>query len=371
MKKEGQARSREGSTGTGGGKPDGMSRALSARQISEDLGVSASTVTRAFNPAANVAPRTRDKILSYAKSIGYRPNVFASTLNTQRTRIATILISDFYNPFFAEALVTLTEELQNAGLSVMLYHVPPGRTPDDTLPEALRYRPEYIVVMTATVTFQRAIAGAAAGTHLIFFNRYVPDAKTFSVTCDNRLGGRELADFLIRTGHRRMAYIAGTPGATTSIDRGRGFCERCAAAGLKVIEDDGADSFSYENGRAAAHRLLARDPEIDAIFCANDLMALGTIDGLRFDLGMKVPEQVSVVGFDDVAMACWPSHSLTTYRHPTQRMAQATVELIKEIDVNPSLTPVAVRVPGQLVPRGTHIDRAAAATSGKRVRKRR
>lgn len=90
-------------------------------------------------------------------------------------------------------------------------------------------------------------------------------------------------------------------------------------------------------------------------------MAIGLIDGLTFDLGIKVPEQISVVGFDDVAMADWPSHCLTTYRHPTRRMAQATVELIKEVDVNPSLTPVAVRVPGQLVPRHTHIDRTAAS----------
>lgn len=342
---------------------------LSARQIADDLGVSVSTVTRAFNPGANVAPRTRERILAHAKSLGYSPNVFASTLNTQRTRIAMVFISDFYNPFFAEALVTLTEELQNAGLNVMLRHVPAGRTAEETLPEALRYRPEFIIVMTATVTFQRAIASAGAGPHLIFFNRYVPDTKTFSVTCDNRLGGRELADFLLRTGHRRMAYVSGTPGATTSMDRGRGFSERCAAAGLKVLEDRGADSFSYENGRAAAGRLLSREPEIDAIFCANDLMAIGMIDGLRFDLGIRVPEQVSVVGFDDLAMAGWPSHSLTTYSHPTQRMAQATVELIREIDVNPSLTPVAVRVPGQMVPRQTHMDRTAAP--GKPPRRRR
>ena len=355
-----------------GKKQEALGAMLSARQIADDLGVSVSTVTRAFNPGANVAPRTRERILTHAKSLGYSPNVFASTLNTQRTRIATIFISDFYNPFFAEALVTLTEELQNAGLSVMLYHIAPGRTAEETLPEALRYRPEFIVVMTATVTFQRAIASAGAGPHLIFFNRYVPDTKTFSVTCDNRLGGRELADFLLNTGHKRMAYVCGTPQATTSIDRGRGFSERCAAAGLKVLEDNGADSFSYENGRAAARRLMAREPAIDAIFCANDLMAIGLIDGLTFDLGIKVPEQISVVGFDDVAMADWPSHSLTTYRHPTRRMAQATVELIKEVDVNPSLTPVAVRVPGQLVPRHTHIDRTAnSGTPGQPARKRR
>lgn len=353
-----------------GRKQESLGAMLSARQIANDLGVSVSTVTRAFNPGANVAPRTRERILAHAKSLGYSPNVFASTLNTQRTRIATIFISDFYNPFFAEALVTLTQELQNAGLTVMLYHIAAGRTAEQTLPEAMRYRPEFIVVMTATVTFQRAIASAGAGPHLIFFNRYVPDTQTFSVTCDNRLGGRELADFLLGTGHKRMAYVCGTPGATTSMDRGRGFSERCAAAGMKVLEDREADSFSYENGRAAARRLLTRQPDIDAIFCANDLMAIGLIDGLTFDLGIKVPEQISVVGFDDVAMAGWPSHSLTTYRHPTQRMAQATVELIREIDVNPTLTPVAVRVPGQLVPRHTHIDRTAGScTPDQRTKK--
>ena len=150
-----------------GRKQEVLGAMLSARQIADDLGVSVSTVTRAFNAGANVAPRTRERILAHAKSLGYSPNVFASTLNTQRTRIATIFISDFYNPFFAEALVTLTEELQNAGLSVMLYHIAPGRTAEETLPEALRYRPEFIVVMTATVTFQRAIASAGAGPHHI------------------------------------------------------------------------------------------------------------------------------------------------------------------------------------------------------------
>lgn len=338
-------------------KVEGFGGGLSARQISKDLGVSISTVTRAFNPEANVAPRTRNRILTYAQSIGYQPNVFASTLITRRTRIATIFISEFHNPFFAEALVTLTEELQHAGLSAMLFHASPGKTLDESLSQALRYRPEYIIVMTATVSFQREIAMTDADSHLIFFNRYVPDTRTFSVTCDNRLGGRELADFLIQTGHKRMAYVAGTPEATTSIDRGRGFSERCAWAGLKVLQDTEGDSFSYQNGRAAARRLLAKDPDIDAIFCANDLVAVGTIDGLRYDLGLKVPEQISVVGFDDVAMASWASLALTTYHYPTQRMARATVELVKELDAQPSMTPVAIRVPGQLVPRSTHIDR--------------
>jgi DNA-binding LacI/PurR family transcriptional regulator len=243
----------------------------------------------------------------------------------------------------------------------MLFHVPAGKTPDEVLPEALCYQPEYVIVMTATVSFQRAIANTKAGTHLIFFNRYVPGTNTFSVTCDNRRGGREVAEFLIRTGHRRPAYIAGTPGASTSIDRGRGFTQGCQAAGLSVVQDNLARVFSYEDGRAAAKRLMGSNADLDAIFCANDLVALGAIDGLRFDLGIDVPRDISVVGFDDVSMAGWPSHCLTTYRHPFRRMAKATVELITQIDADPSLRPTAVRIRGELVVRGTHRDRTLGA----------
>lgn len=344
------------------GKPKTPSRTI-ARHLAEELGVSISTISRAFTPDSNVAPETRDRILAHAKTLGYQPNPFARSLITQKTRIVSIFISDIFNPFFPEVLATLTEALQLQGLSVMLFHVPSGKTPDEVLPQALRYQPEYVIVMTATVSFQNAIAAAQAGTHLIFFNRYVPGSDTFSVTCDNARGGREVAEFLVRTGHRRMAYIAGTPGATTSIDRGRGFVEQCESEGLAVTVDSNAQVFSYEDGYAAAIRLLGSDPYLDAIFCANDLVAFGAIDALRHELGVDVPRDISVVGFDDVAMAAWPSHALTTYRHPMRRMASTTVELIKEIDEDASLAPVARQIPGELVLRKTHRDRRAGPAS--------
>jgi DNA-binding LacI/PurR family transcriptional regulator len=334
---------------------------IAARHLAQELGVSISTVSRAFSPDSNVAPQTRDRILARAKAIGYQPNPFARSLITQRTRIVSIFISDIFNPFFPEVLTMLTEALQKHGLSVMLFHVPSGRTPDEVLPQALLYQPEYVIVMTATVSFQNAMAVSAPGPRLIFFNRYVPNSNTFSVTCDNALGGRAVAEFLVRTGHRRMAYIAGTPGATTSIDRGRGFVEGCAAAGRDVLQDTFARVFSYEDGRAGANRLMRANPDLDALFCANDLVALGAIDALRHDLGLRVPHDVSVIGFDDVAMAGWPSHALTTYRHPRRRMVAATVELIKQIDNNAAMAPIDIRIAGELIVRSTHRDRRMPA----------
>jgi DNA-binding LacI/PurR family transcriptional regulator len=192
---------------------------------------------------------------------------------------------------------------------------------------------------------------------MIFFNRYVPGTDTFAVTCDNLKGGREIAEFLLETGHRNLAYIAGTPDATTSIDRGRGFAARCAEAGLTIAQDNLPPVFSYEDGYAAAQRLVRAIPDLDAIFCANDIVAFGAVDALRHEMGLDVPGDISVVGFDDVAMAGWPSHALTTYRHPMERMAAETVELIREIDQNPDMAPVTRCIAGEMVPRSTHLDR--------------
>lgn len=335
----------------------GRERPVSARELARDLGVSVSTVSRAFSPDSTVAPETRLRVLARAKEVGYRPNPFARTLITNRTRLASIFISDIFNPFFSEALISLTEALQEYGLRVMLFYVPSGKSPEDVLHEALLYQPEYVIVMTATTSFQKELAALEPKAHLIFFNRYVPGANAFSVTCDNRRGGAALAKLLIETGHRRLAYIAGTPDATTSIDRGRGFVQTCAAAGISVVQDAEAKIFSYEDGRAAAKRLMERHPDIDGIFGANDLVAFGALHALRYELGLDVPGDVSVVGFDDVAMARWPPHHLTTYRHPVLDMTAATLELIRQIDDHPDFAPEARRIPGALVLRQTHRDR--------------
>ncbi len=342
------------------GKSKAHERSVSARDLATELGVSISTVSRAFSPGSNVASETRHRILEHARVVGYHPDPFGRTLSTRRTRIASIFISEIFNPFFPEALATMTEALQSYGLYVMLFHVTEDRTPEKILPQALSYKPEYVIIMTATVSFQSAMAVIEAGSHLIFFNRYVPGSDTFSVTCDNELGGRAAAELLVRTGHRNLAYIAGTSDATTSIDRGHGFAMGCADAGLTVARDNQARVFSFEDGFAAARRLLASIPDLDGIFCANDIIAIGALNCLRHEMGLNVPGDISVVGFDDVAMAAWPSHELTTYRHPVRKMVDATLELIQEIDDDPDLAPVARRIPGRIVERATHCQRSVA-----------
>ena len=332
-------------------KAKSLNKPIVAKHLADDLGVSISTISRAFNENAVISPKTRSRVLEYAKSIGYRPNPYAQSLITQKNNIVGIIVSDIVNPFYPEVLSRLCEALRRTGLNVMLFTVPEDQTPDEILPQALVFQPEFVIVLAATVSFHTAVNASELGTNLIFFNRYVPDTPTFSVICDNVQGGREIAVHLIETGRRHMAYIAGPPDATTTIDRWKGFSERCADLGVSDVREEPAQVFSHDAGYQATLRLFSRTPRPDAIFCANDLLALGALDALRDELGLNVPDDVSLVGFDNISMTGWPSHSITTYHQPIQRMITKTIELIENISVNPDYEPTSIKIHGHLVTR--------------------
>ena len=189
-----------------------------------------------------------------------------------------------------------------------------------------------------------------AGTRLLLFNRYVPGAPAFTVTCDNRAGGARVADYLIDRGFTRLAYVAGDPQATTNVDRWRGFADRCAARGVAAPQHIEAGRFSHDAGLAAGLRLLAGAEVPQAVFAANDVLALGVIDAVR-DAGVAVPEALSVIGFDDIDMAGWASYALTTYRQPVAEMVSATATLIERLAAGAVHAPEAVALPGEIVER--------------------
>ena len=330
-----------------------MRQRVVAKRLANDLGVSTSTISRAFSPEAVIAPQTRELVLKRAEEIGYKPDPYAQSLITRRSRIASVIVSDITNPFYPEILTNLTEALQGTGLNVMLFTSAAGQTSDEVLPQALHYQPDIVVVLAATLSFRAALESVEAGTRLIFFNRYVPDTPTDSVTCDNVRGGREVADHLLDFGHRRLAYIAGQQDATTNTDRWAGFSERCRERGIERLDCEEAGVFSHEAGYAAAMRLLSDGNRPDAIFCANDLVALGALDAARREFGLDVPKDLSIVGFDDISMAAWPSHALTTYRQPARRMVATTIDLVKQITMDPNSEPVSKRIAGHLVIRET------------------
>jgi len=326
---------------------------VTVKDLARDLSLSTSTVSRAFYTDAVIAPSTRKVVLKRASEIGYAPNPLARSLITKRTRIAGVVVSDITNPFYPEVLTRLTERLREIDLNVMLTAAGSTSSLDDAVRLLLSYQPDVIVVLAATLSSETAEACGEAGTPVVFFNRRPQSSDAFGVTCDNIGGGRLVADHLIKLGHRRLAFVAGLPEASTNVDRWHGYRRRCLDLGLKEPVRVEAGAFSYGQGYEAAFRLLAGRSRPDAVFCANDILAIGFMDAARREFGLDIPGDLSVVGFDDIAMACWPSHSLTTVRQPVGKMIDVTVELIGKLFGSAQLKPRIERLPGELVERAS------------------
>ena len=331
---------------------------VTVKDLARDLGMSVSTVSRAFHTDAIIARDTRDLVLKRAREIGYSPNPFARSLITKRTRIVGVVVADITNPFYPEVLTRLTTALHAIDMNVMLVAADRSGEVDEALRLLLNYQPDLAIILAATLSSEAAGECRRAGTPVIFFNRLSADGHSFGISCDNELGGRRIADYLIDAGHRSLAYVSALPDASTNVARGKGFRERIVERGLAepvVVE---AGQFSYHAGYEAARQLPGFDRMPDGVFCANDILAIGFLDGARRELGLSVPEDISIVGFDDIEMAHWPSHGLTTVQQPIDKMLEATVTLARELATNSSREPIIQMIePGAVIERTTTRDR--------------
>jgi len=325
-------------------------RRVTSFDVADLAGVSQSTVSRAFSPEAKVSKKTRQKVLAAAAELGYQPDAIARSLSTQHTNIIGIVMAHITSPFYPYVLEKFTRRLQEMGRQVLLFNAAPEQDVDDILPLVLQYRVDGLIITSATISSEMADVLARGGTPVILFNRYVLGANCSAVCCDNVDGARKIADFLLDNGHKRPAYIAGDINTSTNIDREKGFGDRLRERGIVQWYHEQGE-YTYQAGYAATLRLFERDEPPDAIFCANDIMAFGALDAARHELGLRVPEDVSIIGFDDIPTADWPAYNLSTIRQPVNRMIDVTLELLLERLDNPSAEPVLKLLPGPLIQR--------------------
>lgn len=331
-------------------------RRVTATDVARAAGVSQSAVSRAFTPGGRIAEATRKRVLEVAAELGYHPNAFARGLVKRETPIVGILMAYVDNHFYATVLERFAHRLGARGRQVMLFVVDDDTPLEQTVRTALQYQLEAVVIASITLSSRMARTFTAAGVPVILFNRYAPEAAVSAVVCDNVAGGRAVADLLLDAGHRRIAFVGGVADSSTNREREEGFRARLDERGVAPTTTlDGA--YSYEWGREAATRLLAVAEPPDALFCANDVIALGALDALRHDLGLDVPDDVAVVGFDDIPAASWEAYRLTTVRQPLEAMIERTLALLIPADgeerPDPSPGAAVERLSGELIVRGT------------------
>ncbi len=316
--------------------------------VAKLAGVSQSTVSRAFTPGFNVSDKARQKVVEAANELGYQPNAIARSLSQQHTNIVGVIMGRISSPFHPYVLEKITKELQLVGKQALLFSTPPDRNIDDLLELVLQYQVDALIVTSATISAEMADACARTGTMVVLFNRYVLGANVNAVCCDNVEAGRLVANILLDAGHRRLAFIEGRTIASTTIDRKKGFFDRLQERGYIDIMTAGGDH-TYETGFAAACELLDRDDPPDAIFCSSDISALGAMDAARYQLGIRIPDELSIIGFDDIPAAAWPSYSLTTIRTPVKRMVDVTIEVL----LGQKDEPIFKLIPGTLITRNS------------------
>jgi DNA-binding LacI/PurR family transcriptional regulator len=315
--------------------------------------VSQSAVSRAFTPGASVSEDTRRKVMDAARLLGYRPNAHARSLITGRSRIIGLVLAQLENLFYPAALQQLATRLQRDGYHVLLF-VNDRPDSDEVVHEILQYHVDGIVLAATTLSSPLAQRCADAAIPVVLFNRVMAGAASgavSSVRSDNVAGGRAIAHFLADGGHRRIAFIAGQEASSTNLERERGFRDGLAERGLRIWAR-GVGDYLPARAREAALAMFDTPDRPDAVFVASDNMAFPVMDALRHRLGLLVPEDVSVVGFDDVPQAAWDSYGLTTFEQPVPAMVEATVDLLQQV-LRDGLEagPGNVIVPGRLIVR--------------------
>lgn len=301
---------------------------VTSLDVARRAGVSQSAVSRAFSKRSSVSDDMAQKVHKAASELGYRPNVIARSLITGKSRIIGLVVGYLDNHFYPDAVEQLSNKLQEQGYHLLIFMTrQTSGDVDQVIEEIMDYQVDAIITASVALSSELADKCQASGLPVVQFNRTQFDSGFSSVTADNSGGGAALAELLIKTGHHSFGYIAGWEGASTQRDREAGFVDCLNKHGHQLAHRLVAD-FDQKKAAEAAKKMMTDKNPPDCIFVANDYMAFAVMDVCRFELGLSIPDDVSIVGFDDVPAAAWPSYDLTTIRQSAEIMADKTVALL-------------------------------------------
>ncbi len=338
---------------------------VTAGDVARRAGVSRSAVSRAFTPGASVSTEVRERILLAADQLGYRVNRLAQGLINARSNVVGLVGTDLQQPFHAELLATLSGALLADGYQCMLLNAANAanaeRDMSALIERLLEYRVCAIVVMSGTPPSRVVEECLGNGVPVILVNKPLPDLDVDTVVADHAAGGRVAAEQLLEAGCRRLGVVSSAARTASLTGRLDAFLARAGEAGAVVhVWQDGPTD--YAAGRAAALSVL-RDNALDGVFCVTDLLALGFLDAARSECGRSVPDDLSVIGFDDIPQASWSAYRLTTFRQPVRDLTAAVIRLIRRRADDTRAPHALVTVPVELITRTTVRGRTPAEPS--------
>lgn len=326
--------------------------AVTLKEVALRAGVSRSAVSRTFTEGASVAPATRAKVEKAARELGYAPNALASSLTTGRTKLVGLVANNFHNPFLLEVFDLFTRGLQERGLRPLLVNLSGATDPAGSLRMLRQYSVDGVIVASSTLPSGFAAAFRDAGLPVVHaFGRQAQRPHVHVVGIDNMACGRMAAKTLIARGYRRVGFLGGPASATSTEDRAAGFLSALAADPGVTCDVSYAEAYGFDAGRAAMQRLLSGSPA-EAYFCGDDLLAIGALSAI-VEAGLTVPDDVGLIGLNDMEMARWSTIGLTTIHQPMAQIIATALELVVATIDDPGRPPETHLFPCRIVERRT------------------
>ncbi|WP_229872143.1 LacI family DNA-binding transcriptional regulator [Promicromonospora soli] len=348
-----------------GENPGRAPKVPTLEEVALRAGVSRSVASRAMNNVRNVSPAKREAVARAASELGYVPNATARALATSTVGSVVLAVSNddpalFGDPFFSQVLVGVATALDKSelDLTLMLASSEHGQARLERLLRSRRSDGVMLMALRGDDPLNRV--AAATDLPVVLGGRPLDGEARWYVDVDNRGGARLAAEHLLSSGRRRIATITGPMDLQASVARYQGFADAMAVGQLPADLVEHAD-FSYEGGAQAMARLLAAHPDIDGVFAASDNMAAGALRALKAE-GRRIPDDVAVVGFDDLEIARHTEPALTTISQPIrglgQEMATMLVRLISGETPTPIILPTRLVVRGSAPGEGAPAERA-------------
>ena len=306
-----------------------MSKRITMQDVARAAGVSLMTVSRVVNDKDDVSQATRKRVLEVIEQLNYRPSSLARGLATRRTGTLGIVVPDISNPFFASIVRIAEDEAYSKDYSVFL-----GNTNEDVDRELAVIQSFEAKQVDGLILFSSRLDDELlfkllkrfSAAVLVFRERNGADVDT--ITIDEEYGGQIAIEHLLRTGHKHIGLISGPPISLSAFGRHRGYVNALRSVGISINQDWIQHCHPVvESGHETAYDMLQKNPEITALFCHNDLIAVGALEACK-SLGLHVPDDIAIIGYDDIRMAAWVSPSLTTLRIPREGIGIQSMQLL-------------------------------------------
>lgn len=325
---------------------------VTSKDVAKLAGVSQSTVSRVFVPGSSVSEKTKQKVFEAAKALNYRPNAFARSLTTNESKLIGLVFPDADYPIHMKTLQLISSELLRKGYSAVLIPWQIDDEDNHSIPNIFQYRVDGVIAASATLNKTLYEECEEFNIPIVQFARVVEGTQSSYVISDNYEAGQQAALMFYNSGVNNAAYLTGEVPTFTNSERLNGFCNKFKELTEKqprIIEA----TYDYKTSLQIIREMIGDKNRPEAVFCATDYLAMAVMDIARSEYGLNIPQDLQIIGFDNIPQTEWLNYELTTFSQDFHRLALESVKIIVDQINNKDNRLVRMMLPVKLICRNT------------------